>query len=111
MKLSEIIYEMEKEYDVAKHNKYWQKIEIIEYYLPLLKALNDEDWKPEVINGYTQIAVDRRTLPKDGQYIRFKTENEDEHDGYFIEGSQDDIFHVSESLWFFKWHVHQWKSI
>ncbi len=63
----------------------------------------------EIIDGYTQLMIDRRSLPKDGQHVKFMTENEEFHEGYFVGG--DDIFHVSDSKFFFKWHVQQWKAI
>lgn len=55
------------------------------------------------------IKLDRQTLPKDGQYIRFKTEDESWHDGYFVDG--DDIFSVSDKVFFFSWNVHEWEPL
>jgi len=77
MKLSEIIKEMEDEYYVAKNNKYWQKIEFIEYYLPLLKALNDEDW----------VSVEEKDkLPAQGKRVLIYTSSGMIDKGYRIGG-------------------------
>jgi len=94
---------------------YWNDEEIKEDEIEWLEKLpipdkgDKEYWEPEIINGFIQIDIDKRTLPKDGQYIRFITETEDEHEGYFVGG--EDVFSVSDSVWFFKWNVHQWKAI
>lgn len=56
-----------------------------------------------------EIKLDRSTLPKDGEHIKFKDDNEEWHEGHFCEG--DDIFHISDSVWFFAWHVHEWEPI
>lgn len=56
-----------------------------------------------------EIKIDRSTLPQDGQHIRFKTDKEEWHEGYFVAG--DDIFSVTDDVWFFVWYVHEWEAI
>lgn len=63
----------------------------------------------EIIDGYVQIAIDRKTLPEDGKRVEFITDKDDMFEGYFVGG--DDLFWVNESTWFAKWYVHQWKYI
>lgn len=55
-----------------------------------------------------EIKLDRSTLPKDGQYIDFQTQDEDWHEGYFVEG--DDLFWVNESKWYPAFDILKWKA-
>lgn len=56
-----------------------------------------------------EIKIDRTTLPRDGEHVRFKDDKEEWHEGYFVAG--DDLFHVNDSKWFFVWYVHEWESL
>lgn len=56
-----------------------------------------------------EIKIDRSTLPKDGQHVAFKNDKEEWYEGYFVDG--EDIFSVSDNVWFFVWYVHEWKAL
>jgi len=53
------------------------------------------------------LKLDRTTLPKDGQYISFQTQDEDWHDGYFVDG--DDLFWINENKWYPAFDIVSWK--
>lgn len=55
------------------------------------------------------VKIDRTTLPKDYQFIKFTTHGEEEHAGQFIEG--DDLFLIHPSRWFQSWSVHAWEPL
>lgn len=63
----------------------------------------------EVVDGYTLINIDKRTLPKDGQKIEFDDDHGETYEGSYIE--KEGMFHVTDSVFFFSWHVHKWKAI
>lgn len=55
-----------------------------------------------------EIKIDPATLPADGQGVRYQTQDEEWHDGYFIEG--ENMFWVNDSKWHYAWHVLQWEN-
>lgn len=55
----------------------------------------------------TEVKIDRSTLPKDGQWVKFETSKEDGLIGQFIEG--DDLFVINASRWKTSWEVYQWE--
>ena len=65
----------------------------------------------------TEIKIDRSTLPKDGQKIRWQTAVDIDHSmwkhGIFVEG--DDIFHEgfddTSGVWDTSFEVHHWESL
>lgn len=61
----------------------------------------------ELNSDGAEIELDRLTLPKDGQSISFQTENEEWHDGYFVDG--DDLFWINESKWYPAFDILKWK--
>lgn len=72
------------------------------------EILKQPKWEELEKDGKTELKIDKRTLPKDGQAVRFQTQDEDWHDGYFIEG--ENMFWVSESKFYSAWDILCWKS-
>lgn len=69
-------------------------------------ALNGELFNQDNSDG-AEIKLDRTTLPKDGQAVSFQTQDEDWHDGYFVDG--DDLFWVNESTFYPAFDILKWK--
>lgn len=65
-----------------------------------------EKFPPDTSDG-VEIKLDRTTLPKDGQAVSFQTQNEEWHDGYFVDG--DDLFWVNESTFYPAFDILKWK--
>ena len=57
----------------------------------------------------TIIKIDRTTLPKDGQRIRFSTYEEEDLIGQFSEG--DDLFVITPTKWYSAFDVHTWELL
>lgn len=71
----------------------------------MLSIIN-ERFRPDTSAG-AEIKLDRLTLPKDGQAISFQTQNEEWHDGYFVDG--DDLFWINEDKWYPAFDILKWK--
>jgi hypothetical protein len=54
------------------------------------------------------VKLNRTTLPEDGQQIKFQTQNEDWHEGYFIGG--DDLFWVNDETFYPAFDIVSWEG-
>ena len=54
------------------------------------------------------IKLDRTTLPKDGQGVKFQTQDEEWHIGYFIDG--ENMFWIREDKWHYANDVLCWEN-
>lgn len=53
-----------------------------------------------------EIKIDKSTLPKDGDKVKFLIRDE-WYSGDYID--EDQMFWVDEATWFFAWQVEQWE--
>jgi hypothetical protein len=62
-----------------------------------------------VANPEVEIKIDRATLPDDGQRVRFQTQDESWHEGYFVQG--DDLFWINENKWHPAFDILRWQYL
>lgn len=71
----------------------------------MLKIIN-EQFSKQKFDG-AEIKLDRATLPKDGQPVKFQTQDEDWHEGYFID--EDDLFWINDDKWYPAFDILKWE--
>lgn len=59
-------------------------------------------------DSVVHIKLDRSTLPKDGQSVSFQTQDEEWHDGYFIDSA--DLFWINDDTFFPAFDIVSWKA-